>query len=410
MHSPNGGSDSGTNDERAPAPVRANGAGRGITGMLQIVGIIVGVGLIMAFSREDDDAPAVNSASSTPVRGTPEPDPIAPPLVRVMVPERTEMGVTIDATGTVEVRSFVELAPRIGGPVVSVSRSLRSGGEFEAGEVLFTIDPSDYELAVEQAQAELAATLSRLRLRQAEAAAARENYALLHGNVPVPDLVAKVPQIQQSEADVAGARARLARAELDLSRTEFTLPFDGRVVDTSVSVGQLLSKGQSSGQAFSLDAVEVAVPISTHELQRLQPVEGRNALVRLDGQTFQATVDRTSATLDERSRFARLYLTLADQTELAPGTFVDVALHGPLVPDVFVLPEASEQPSAAVWVVRQGALRQLTPHIYGRTTDGLVVRVFDYGEGVVLGSIPGSREGLRVATPDVEAGMIGVGG
>jgi phage tail protein X len=89
---------------------------------------------------------------------------------------------------------------------------------------------------------------------------------------------------------------------------------------------------------------------------------------------------------------------------------VDVALHGPLVPDVFVLPEASEQPSAAVWVVRQGALRQLTPHIYGRTTDGLVVRVFDYGEGVVLGSIPGSREGLRVATPDVEAGMIGVGG
>ncbi|TNF79404.1 MAG: efflux RND transporter periplasmic adaptor subunit, partial [Gammaproteobacteria bacterium] len=278
------------------------------------------------------------------------------------------------------------------------SDSLRVGGSFETGEVLFSIDPRDYELALAQAKASLAGAEARLKLRQAESDAAPENYALLHGDAPVPDLVAKVPQIEQSRADVASATARVARAELDLSRTQFSLPFSGHIAASSISPGQLLTPGQNYGEVFADDAIEVTVPVADADLAALDPIVGRSAEVRSGGQTFSATVERRSAVLDERTRFARLYLKLSGDPDLPPGAFVDVTLKGAEFADSFVIPEAAQQAQGNVWVVSNGSLTMIEPTVLGRQRDGLVVAPFDYGEGVVLGSIPGGSEGSRVAT------------
>ncbi|MEM8766377.1 MAG: efflux RND transporter periplasmic adaptor subunit [Pseudomonadota bacterium] len=377
--------------EPAPAAEPVERRRRPIMGIVQILAVVAAVALAIAYSREAPTAAA-------PVLAAPPAPAAETPLVRVLVPERGPSQVSVRATGAVEVRSNVALAPQVGGQVVEVADSLRAGGSFNAGDVLFIIDPRDYELAVAQAEADLAAALSRLKLRQAEGDAARENYALLHGDAPVPDLVAKVPQIEQSLADVASAEARLARAELDLSRTAFALPFDGRITETSIFVGQTLNTGQSFGSAFPTEAIEVAVPISQDDLASLTPVAGRNAEVRVAGERFSAVIDRRSATLDERSRFARLFLTLDDGVELPPGTFVDVTLSGDDLTSTFVLPEASEQAGSSVWRVVDGQLSAYAPQVYARTSEGLIVEAFDVGEGIVLGSVPGAEEGLAVRT------------
>jgi RND family efflux transporter MFP subunit len=367
---------------------------RGLAGVLQIIAVIVAVGLAVAYSRDDSTVTVAPPSAYTPSAQS-EP---AVPLARVMLPERRQTQISLEATGTIEVRNTVSLSPQIGGQVISVSDSLRVGGSFEAGEVLFTIDPRDYELALAQAEASLAGAEARLKLRQAESAAARENYALLHGDDPVPDLVAKVPQIEQSTADVASAAARVARAELDLSRTQFSLPFSGHIAASSIAPGQLLTTGQDYGEVFADDAIEVSVPVDDDDLAAIDPVIGRFAEVRSGGQTFSAIVERRSAVLDERTRFARLYLSLAETADLPPGTFVDVALKGAELAETFVIPEAAQRPQGNLWVVSNGALVEVEPTVLGRLRDGLVVAPFDYGEGVVLGSIPGADVGSRVIT------------
>lgn len=367
---------------------------RGLAGYLQIIAVVTAVGLAVAYSRDDSAAQVAPPSSYTPAAQTEAPAPLA----RVMLPQRQPAQISLAATGTVEVRNTVSLAPQIGGQVISVSESLRVGGSFEAGEVLFTIDPRDYELALAQAQAGLASAEARLKLRQAESDAARENYALLHGDAAVPDLVAKVPQLEQSKADVASAKTLVARAELDLSRTEFSLPFAGRIAASSISPGQMLNRGQPSGEVFANDAIEVSVPVAAGDLASLDPVIGRNAEVKSGGQIFPAVVERRSAVLDERTRFARLYLKLADGADLPPGTFVDVTLKGAELADAFVIPEAAQQAQGNLWVVSNGALSAVEPTVLGRLQEGLVVAPFDYGEGVVLGSIPGAGEGSRVTT------------
>lgn len=355
-----------------------------------VVGGLVLLALVYARSPDDSAAggapPFASGQAETP-----------PPLVRVVKPEAASAVLRIDATGTVQVRNYVALTPQVGGRVVSLSPGLKAGGAFAAGEELLVIDRQDFQLAYEQAQADVATAAADLQLRQAESEAAIANYGLLNPGAEVPPLVAKAPQIAQARARQAAAQARANIAALDLQRTRFSLPFTGRVQASSAEVGQVLARGQSFGQVFALDAVEVVVPVPPDDLARLAGAVGRTATVQSGERALAAEVARVSPALDQRSRFATLYLTFDDaESALAPGTFVDVEVAGPALANTFLLPAAAEQVGGSVWVVAGGALRQAVPETLGRTPAGWLVAAFDAADGVVIGAVPGARPALPV--------------
>ena len=383
-------------EETPPGSEAAAPRRRRWIGPLQIAVVLALVVVAVVVSRAPTSAPAPGPGGP----GAAGPVSLAP-LVRVVVPEPVSTLVEVEATGTIDVRSYVALTPQVGGRIVAVSESLRAGGEFGAGQVLLTIDPRDFELGLEQAHADVASAEADLRLRVAESNAARANYAILHPGQRVPPLVARIPQIAQARARLEAARARLAVADLDFTRTRFSLPFAGKVTETTAEVGQMLTRNQPFGQAFAFDALEAVAPVAQDELARLEPVVGRGATVRAPGVALEATVERVSAELDARTRFAKLYLALPPDAGIAPGTFVDVTVAGPLVPDTFLLPEATEQAGGHVWRIVDGRLQRQDVSVLGRSAGGFVVRAFDPGEGVVIGAAPGGREGLavRVARP-----------
>ncbi len=334
------------------------------------------------------------------------------PIVRVTRPVPAGTQLRVDATGTVNVRNYVGLTPLVGGRVVSISPALRAGGAFQANQQLLVIDRKDYELALDQARADIAAAQSSLMLQRAESDAARANYALLHPNETVPPLVARVPQIAQAQAQLAAARARASIAALDLQRTGFSLPFAGRVAESSAEVGQVLARGQSFGRAYALDAVEVSAPVAAEELERIAPAIGRSASVQVGRTSLSARVERVSAELDERTRFAEMYLSfqIDESQEDAlppPGTFVNIVVEGPEVASTYLLPPAAEQIGRSVWVVAGGALEQVVPRTLANTADGWVVAAFDFKDGVVLGAVPGAAPGLQVDVGSAAAERFG---
>ena len=80
-----------------------------------------------------------------------------------------------------------------------------------------------------------------------------------HPRIP---LTLREPQLNAARAAVSRDEARLAEANLALSRTQVTAPFDGFVREESVDVGQIVAAGQTVGRLFASDAVEVVVPLS----------------------------------------------------------------------------------------------------------------------------------------------------
>jgi multidrug efflux pump subunit AcrA (membrane-fusion protein) len=91
------------------------------------------------------------------------------PLVKVEQLHTRDIQMVVSGFGTVRAKVEVEIAPQIFGNVVWINQQFRKGGFIPAGEVLLEIDPRDYELAVQQAQAAVAEAQVLLDLEKAEA-------------------------------------------------------------------------------------------------------------------------------------------------------------------------------------------------------------------------------------------------
>ena len=318
-------------------------------------------------------------------------------LVEVVRPETIETTVQIEATGTIAYRTTVDVVPQVQGRVVWVSSALRAGGEFKSGEKLFRLDDADAKLAVQQAKADMQSAYAEMRLTEAEREAAIQNYQLLHGETEVPALVAKEPQLARSEAAIERARTRVLLAELDLSRTEFSFPFDGKVITSKVSVGQLLRVGQAVGSVYDIRDVEAAFPVSTVHLASLEPVVGRRALIEFGQEVTEAVIERRSSELDARTRTSVLYARITDDSvDLIPGQFIQATIFGPTLTNVFLLPESAEQANQKAWVVQENQLKSQPLTVLDRQSDGLLVTAFSTFDGIVKGSLPDAQDGESV--------------
>ena len=209
------------------------------------------------------------------------------------------------------------------------------------------------------------------------------------------------------------AEAKMKLAQLQLDRTEISLPYDVRVAAADIDVGQfvgpaeLVGRASSFGSVYRTDALQVRAPIEQDSLAYLAPAIGRSATVRTAAGTYEAHVERTSAGIGPKTRLATLFLKFAEgqpaDTLPLPGTFAEVSVAGPVHDNVFVLPESALQDQNSVWVVEGGALKAVMPRALGHADGGLVVEAFDAGDGVVVGSLPGAREGLAVEVSGAQA-------
>ncbi|RPG27363.1 MAG: efflux RND transporter periplasmic adaptor subunit [Gammaproteobacteria bacterium TMED92] len=362
-----------------------------LIGLLQIAGIILVIALAVVVSR----APSTPAAGATVLS---RPNFVSElTQVRVAQPLAQPFQISVAANGSISVRNYVNLSPQVSGRVERIAPGLRAGGEFSAGETLLVLDQEDFKLRLAQAQAEVASAQSNLLLQRAKSDAATANYALLNPGKIVPPLVALVPQIAQAKAQLAAAQSRADAARLDLSRTRFSLPFDGKVTNSSAEVGQLLNAGAAFGQVYAVDAVELVVPLPPDDLALIAPAVGRSVSVQ-DGQTtHQAKIERISAELDPRSRFAKVFVPIAANSGLQPGTFVDVAIAGSALPDALQLPESATQANGSVWYVKDNQLLRHDPVVLGRNQQGSIIQRFDYAQGIVLGAVPGAAAGQQVA-------------
>ncbi len=318
-------------------------------------------------------------------------------VVEVVRPESVTTLIEITETGTVELRSSVRLTPQVGGRVLSVSPNLATGGAFKAGEVLFRIDPDDARAAADQTQSNVLSAESNLELALAEAEIAQREWGLVHPNDPIPPLVAREPQITQARAALSAAEAALRAARLNLSRVNYSLPFDGRVLSTSLEVGQTLSPGQSYGEVYSLDSLEVSIPLKSTSLVAIMPATGRSAVVRIpEGRVtieLAATVVRVDAQLDKATRLTRLMLTFDDVQSIPPGAFVEVTISGPEIKDGYSVPSRAFSRDNTLWIIQDGHLEARTPVILTSDRERVITAPFDAGDGVIITPLNNPVEG-----------------
>ena len=370
-------------------------------GFAQIVLILAVVAVALYFAQAPDRVgrDTVSALSAEDTR----------PVVNVLQPMQTDQALTVDLTGSVRASETARLKSEVAGRVVWVSPNFSNGGSIEADEPLVKVDPTEYELRVKAAEMAVEIAEARVRIERTRGEETARAFASKHPGSEVSDWVRRVPFIAKAEARLMKARTELALARLDLDRTSISLPYAGRIVTSRIGVGEFVGPelaGPSPflGVVYRPESLEVEAPIEPMDLEYLSPAIGRTAQVHTRGGTYDAKIVRVSSVIVPQSRFATIFLQFSEDHALdslpLPGTFAEIEIEGPSYEGVYVLPESVRQERHSVWVVQEGTLRAFEPRALGRTDEGWVVEVFDAGEGVVIGTLPGAREGLAVGVAE----------
>ena len=363
---------------------------------LALVVAIVGGAVLLSASLKPD-------TSFAPPRAEGDAVPVS-----IIQPAAESFEPTVALNGVVEARTITSIIPQVSGKVVSVSDNFRPGAGVSAGEILFVIDPADYELAVERTLAEIEVARSDLLRLEAESEAERKIWEGRFPDRPIPDLTARVPQIAAAKARIQSGEAAKAAAELNLERTVVRAPFDARILETQLDVGQVVGGNVSVGRMFSIASLEIAVPVSADELRRIGRPEGRRATItpQLPTEpTIIGTVVRQSASLDEQTRLGTLYLQSNDIAALTLGEFVTVDIAGAATEETYRLPSAVLTSRDQVWVVEGDKLAGRRVDILAHDGTELVISAFDFADGVVTIPPPDARDGLPVSATLMNAGV-----
>ena len=326
----------------------------------------------------------------------------------------------VTAQGEVRPQRELIVAPQIAGRISYVSPDFIDGGFIRRGQVLVRLEVADYELAVVRAQSGVASAEQRLAREQAEAEIAQQDLINL-GITDSSPLARREPQLAEARAALESAKAQLADANLALRRTAVVAPFDGRVREENVDVGQFASPGQSLGRVFATDMVEVSLPITDDELGRLglplafaetaaEPGPEVIFTAPVAGEVRQWTgrVTRTSAAVNGQTRLINVIAELADPygagsdngAPMAPGLFVNADIAGTKIEDLLVAPRSAIRGGENIFIgdPSEGALRIYEVDLVFSSPDGAWFRSPDIAPGdlAITSPIRGSNDGMSI--------------
>lgn len=194
--------------------------------------------------------------------------PPPPPEVTVATPIERTLPVSLEFTGTTRGFETVEVRARVKGFLLR--KHAAEGSRVKQGDLLFTIDPRTFEAAVRQAQAQVDARKSDLRL--AEVTLSRVQEARRSNAVAQQEVDRAVAERDAAAAQVDLAEAALRTAQLDLEFTEVTAPITGRIGFMPVDEGQLVGASDPTllGTIINDSKVYATYEVDERTLARLR--------------------------------------------------------------------------------------------------------------------------------------------
>ena len=340
------------------------------------------------------------------------------------------------------------------------------------GDLLFEVDPVNYSLSVRQKRAEIGKLKSDIKnlvqsrnnfqaelkiatkhlnvikkevdrkkkIRQKQVISQQEYERVVESYLrqeravqSVKNSLALIPsQLEQKKKSVDIVLVELDRSLIDLKKTKFYAPFDSRVSEAKVEVGDYLQQGKSYGRIYETSSVEIGVSIPVEEVRWVFPELRFRQLGKSEkneekifpfaeirwnkfGKSLQwnGRVSRVDAGLDSSTRTLSLIVEVknpfkilanAQNTPLTIGMFVSIRIRGISVPNVFVIPRfamksATKQGklSNTVFLYKNSKLKIKKINILRKTMDYVFVKNgLQDGDKIIISPLPDAVDGMKL--------------
>lgn len=297
------------------------------------------VGMTGALELATGDSPQLQ-AQSTP-----------PPTVKILIAQPQRLRLTVQSQGVLLPVREIDLTAQVQGRVVALHDSFVAGGRFKVGDVLVSVAPDEYDLAIARSETRLAEAKRALAEEQAAAQQARREWRVLGEGSPTP-LSLHEPQLQEVKAKLKQAEAELADAKLQRGYCEIRAPFVGRVKEKLTGVGHMAEVGKSLGRIYAGDAAEIRLPLTPAQTAYLPLPAMRNGKVvgpkvmltaerGAERAQREAVIVRREGIIDQATGLEYWVARLErpeQEPALLPGSFLSAAIEGREVDGVVELP------------------------------------------------------------------------
>ena len=328
-----------------------------------------------------------------------------PVIIHATAARKGDMGIYIDALGTVVPEATVNLFSQISGQVLAVH--FREGQMVRQGDPLIDLDPRLYQAQLQQAEGVL--DRDRGILAQQKTNLDRYREAFAEHAVAKQILDDQEQAVVQVNGTVRNDVGQVQYAQTQLSYCQLTAPISGRVGLRLIDAGNTVFSGSSSPLVVitKLQPITVVFNVAEDHLSEvlaqlrqhrslIVDAFDRSAVTKLASGTLQTLdnqIDTTAGTLRFRGEFSNKDLALF------PNQFVNVRLLVKTLKDKVLIPNASIQRNgtqAFVYVVRQNKVS--LQNITELSTDGGVTAVegLQTGEFIILSSFDKLQDGTKV--------------
>lgn len=292
------------------------------------------------------------------------------PLVQTEKVYPTNQQITIPAMGTVVPAHETILKSRVLGEVVSIHPEFMEGGIIQKGEVVLQIDQEDHKLAVIRKESAVIEAEYSLKVEMGYQEVARREWDLLKNDEPADpsdvELALRKPYLEKAQADLSAARAELAQANLDLSRTTVRAPFNSMIRKKYVDIGSQVSALGQLAEIVGTDEYWILVSVPVERLKwihfpRDASDEGSTVRIQVrNSHERSGRVIKLLGDLETEGRMARVMVSVPDpfclkspdtnQPPLLIGEYVRVEINGREIENGYRIPQGTLHDSSKVWV------------------------------------------------------------
>ena len=357
---------------------------------------------------------------------------VEPPPPKVTVAEPLQQTVInyLEFTGNTQAIEQVDVRARVAGFLQS--KHFTPGTVVQEGDLLFVIDPREYQAEVKAAQAELGSAEAQLKRADIELGRAKRLYKQKAGSEA--EVVKWQGESEIAKAAVTRAKAKLDRARLELSYTKVTAPLAGRISRNLVDVGNLVGDGEATllTRITKYDPMHVYFNLNERDLLMVMAMyRQRVADKGLDPQTepgaeaeiplylglaneegyphegiadfAESSVDPETGTLELRGVFPNPGRTPV----LVPGLFARIQMPIDKQEDALLVSEraiGADQGGRYLLVVNKENVVEKRPIRLGRLADGLRVisEGLQPGELVIVNGLQRARPGGKVVPERID--------
>jgi HlyD family secretion protein len=337
------------------------------------------------------------------------------PEVRTAPITRGDVVQAVQATGTLEAVTTVQVGTQVGGIVQDLNADFNDF--VKKGQVIARLDPTILDTQIEQQRANVTraeADLERLKVSLADAKQKFERAKALSDKNLLPrtdfetaqvNVDSAQAQIRSSEAALVQAKSQLHTAEVNREHTVITAPIDGIVIQRSVERGQTVNAGMSAPTLYILaaDLTKMQINANIDEADVGTMRTGQHVTFRVDAfpnETFSGTVQQVRlqpTTVQNVVTYQTVINVPNEQFKLKPGMTANVTIEITRKSNVLRMPLAASRfrPTAEVFA----ALKQEPPADFGRGGVGGRGRNAGGTGGGGQGGFPGSGQPGAATAP-----------